>query len=103
MIKVGKICMKIAGRDAGKFCVITKILDDNFVMIDGQTRRRKCNLTHLEILNKEVKISEDASNADVVKSLKAIDIECKEKSETKSKDKVKPKKQKKNNKTKKKE
>lgn len=95
MINVGKVCMKIAGRDAGKICVITKIMDENFVMIDGQTRRRKCNLTHLEILKKDVDISEDASNADVVKALKAINIDVVEKAEIKSKDKVKPQKVKK--------
>ncbi len=99
MINVGKVCMKIAGRDAGKICVITKVIDENFVMIDGQTRRRKCNITHLEILKKDVEIAEDASNSEVVKALNAIDIEVAEKGETKSKDNVRPRKVKKNHKT----
>ena len=41
MIEVGRLCVKIAGRDAGKKCVITELIDEKLVMIDGETRRRK--------------------------------------------------------------
>jgi large subunit ribosomal protein L14e len=99
MINIGRVCMKIAGRDSGKFCVITEIIDDNYVMIDGQTRKRKCNLTHLEILKKSVDIKENASNKEVVEALKTLNIESLEKKEKESKEKVKPKKVKKNNKS----
>ena len=50
MIDIGRVCIKLAGRDAGKKCVIVGILDDKTVMIDGETRRRKCNILHLEPL-----------------------------------------------------
>ena len=60
---VGRICMKIAGRDAGKACVIVEILDKNFVMVDGQTRRRKVNIKHLEPINKSINIKAKASHA----------------------------------------
>jgi len=43
----GRICVKTAGRDAGLKCVIVDVLDDKFVLIDGETRRRKCNILHL--------------------------------------------------------
>lgn len=96
MIDIGRVCMKIAGRDAGKMCVIVNVLDDNYVLIDGQTRRRKCNTEHLELLDKTVEIKKDASNKEVVAALNDLNIECKEKSESAKKEKTtRPKKQKK--------
>ena len=41
MIDVGRVCVKIAGRDAGKKAVVVEKIDSNFVLIDGQTRRRR--------------------------------------------------------------
>ena len=70
MFEVGRVCIKLAGRDAGRHCIIIDVMDDVFVMIDGQTRRRKCNIRHLEPLDKVLKIKKGASHADVVKVLK---------------------------------
>ena len=56
MIEIGRLCIKTAGRDAGLKCIIVDILDDKFVLIDGETRRRKCNILHLEPLKDVVKI-----------------------------------------------
>lgn len=75
MIAVGRLCMKTAGRDAGKVCVVVDVLDKNFVLVDGQTRRRKVNLSHLEPLKKEVDISPKAGHQDVVKALKSAGFE----------------------------
>jgi len=66
---IGRVCMKIAGRDAGKIGVIIDTLENGFVLIDGAVRRRKCNVMHLEFLNEEVKIKKGASHAEVVKAL----------------------------------
>ena len=62
MIEVGRLCVKLAGRDAGKKCIIVDILDDKFVLIDGETRRRKCNIVHLEPLNKVLSVEKNASH-----------------------------------------
>ena len=70
MIEIGRVCLKIAGRDAGLNCVIIDILDNNFVMIDGQTRRRKCNIKHLEPLDKVLKIKKGASQSEVESAFK---------------------------------
>ena len=75
MIEIGRIVVKIAGRDAGKKCVIVDVLDNNFVLIDGETRRRKCNVLHLEPLDKTVEIKEKASHEDVIEALKEIGID----------------------------
>jgi len=52
---IGRVCMKIAGRDAGKIGVIVDTLENGFVLIDGAVRRRKCNVMHLEFLDEDVK------------------------------------------------
>ena len=75
MIEVGRLCVKLAGRDAGKKAVIIDILDDKYVLIDGETRRRKCNILHIEPLNQVVKIEKNASHEDVSNALKEFGIE----------------------------
>ena len=67
MIEIGRLCVKIAGRDADLKCVIIDVLDDNFVMIDGETRRRKCNILHLEPLKNVIKIKKNAPHEDIKK------------------------------------
>jgi large subunit ribosomal protein L14e len=79
MFEIGRLCMKIAGRDAGKKCVIIDVIDQHYVMIDGQTRRRKCNINHLEPLNQLVQISKNAPVPEVIRVLKEINIEIEEK------------------------
>lgn len=78
MIEVGRLCVKIAGRDAGLKCVVVEVLDKTFVMIDGQTRRRKCNMLHLEPLDQVIKIKAKASHDEVVEEFGKLKIEVKE-------------------------
>jgi large subunit ribosomal protein L14e len=90
MMEVGRVCVKLAGRDAGKKCVIIGILEGNIVMIDGETRRRKCNIKHLEPLKQTISIKDNASHEEVAKAFKELGVELKE---TKPKEKTeKPKK-----------
>ena len=65
MIEIGRVCVKLAGRDAGKKCVVVDFIDDNTVLIDGFTRRRKCNLRHLEPLEETLSIEKGASSDEV--------------------------------------
>jgi large subunit ribosomal protein L14e len=89
MINVGRVCVKIAGRDSGKIGVVVKVIDENNVIIDGQVRRKKCNVKHLEPLENVVKIKDDAAHADVKKVLKEIGVDVKEKKGKVRKEKVK--------------
>jgi len=75
MIEVGRVCIKLAGRDAKLYCVITEVLDKTYVMIDGQTRRRKCNMAHLEPLSKTLNIKAKASHEDVKVAFKEMNVE----------------------------
>jgi large subunit ribosomal protein L14e len=73
MIEVGRLCVKIAGRDSKRRCAIVDVIDKNYVLIDGDVRRKKCNIRHLELLDKVIKIGKGASHdivADEFKKLK---------------------------------
>ena len=72
MVDVGDVAMKIAGRDAGQICAVVEVLNDNYVLIDGETRRRKCNLSHLEFLGKKLKIKKGLNTEDIRKALKDL-------------------------------
>jgi large subunit ribosomal protein L14e len=69
MFEVGTVCIKTAGRDAGKTCVVVEAAKDGIVVIEGETRRRKCNVRHLEPLGRDVKVKAGANHADVMKAL----------------------------------
>jgi large subunit ribosomal protein L14e len=75
MFEIGRLAVKIAGRDAGKKCVVVDTGDKGFLIIDGQTRRKAVNPKHLEPLDQTVKISKGASSDDVAKALKPLNIE----------------------------
>jgi large subunit ribosomal protein L14e len=100
MFDVGRICIKLAGRDSNKICVVIDVIDDKFVLIDGQTRRRKCNIMHLEPLDKTIKIGKKASHDSVVKELKKAGYEVLEEKVKRSKSDKKDSKKKKEEKTK---
>ena len=74
MIEIGRICLKLAGRDAGREAVIVDILDGNYVLIDGNVRRRKCNILHLEPTERKIDIEEGASHSDVKKEFDKLKI-----------------------------
>lgn len=77
MLEIGRLCVKIAGRDAGQKCIIVDILEKNYVLIDGITRRRKCNIAHLEPLKEIIKIKKNANHEEVTKALKPLGLEVK--------------------------
>ena len=78
-IEIGRICVKIAGREAGRKCVIVDIIDENFVLITGPKslsgiKRRRCNTNHLEPLDKKIDISKGASDDEVLRALEAAGL-----------------------------
>ncbi len=79
LFEVGRLCLKIAGRDAGKKCLVLENIDANYVLVDGQTRRKNVNIKHLEPLETLVEINERASPSEVKAALKKLDIEVVEK------------------------
>ncbi len=74
MFEIGRVCIKIAGRDAGNTAIIIENLKDNYVLIDGNVRRRKCNISHLEPLEDIIKLKKGASTEEVHKAMSTAKI-----------------------------
>jgi len=75
-VEVGRICVKLSGREAGRKCVILDIIDKNFVLITGPKavtgiKRRRANVNHVEPLREKIKVKRGASDEEVVEALKS--------------------------------
>jgi len=73
-IEIGRICVKVAGREAGRKCVIVDIIDENFVLVTGPkqltgVKRRRVNIKHIEPLDKVIEIPRGANDEEVLKAL----------------------------------
>lgn len=95
LMDVGRVCYKIAGREAGKLCVIVDVKDKKFVLIDGNVRRKLCNIAHLEPTELILKIKKGASTSEVHSALQKEKLEVKEKKKKEKKTVEKPKKKRK--------
>ena len=65
MVDIGRVVIKLTGREAGKRAVIVEVVDDNFVIIDGDVKRRRCNCDHLALLPEKLEIEEGAGTEKV--------------------------------------
>lgn len=55
----GRVCVKIAGREAGKYCAVLEVIDDNFVVVQGpEVKKRRCNIAHLHALPEKIEVKE---------------------------------------------
>jgi len=68
MLEPGIICMKLSGREAGKYCVVLERPKDGFVMITGPksvtgVKRRKCNIFHLEPTSQKLALTSTEDGA----------------------------------------
>ena len=62
-IEVGRVCVKIAGREAGEKCAIVEVIDENFVEVIGEAvKNRRCNIAHLEPTADSIDVSSDAES-----------------------------------------
>jgi large subunit ribosomal protein L14e len=73
-IEVGRICVKLTGRETGKKCVIIDVIDKNFALITGPKavtgiRRRRTNVDHLEPTVEMVELKKGATDDEVEKAL----------------------------------
>ena len=81
-IETGRVCVKTAGKDAGKYCVITKVIDNSFVEITGPkalsgVMRQKSNNKHIDATGDKLEISKGASDEDVLKAVEGAKLEKK--------------------------
>ena len=76
-IEVGRICVKIFGREAGRKCVIVDLIDKNFVLITGPrkvtgVKRRRVNTSHIEPTEDKISIDRGASDEDIAQALETV-------------------------------
>jgi len=72
--EVGRVCVKLSGRETGKKCVIVDVVDKNFVLVTGPksvtgVRRRRTNVDHLEPTAESVEVKKGAADDEVEKAL----------------------------------
>jgi large subunit ribosomal protein L14e len=77
-IEIGRVCVKVSGREAGRKCVIVDMMDKNFVLVTGPktvsgVRRRRVNVNHVEPLQSKVDVNRGASDEEVAEALKTAD------------------------------
>ncbi|HEX69322.1 MAG TPA: 50S ribosomal protein L14e [Candidatus Bathyarchaeota archaeon] len=73
-IEVGRICVKIAGREAGRKCVVIDVIDKNFALITGPkqltgVKRRRVNINHIEPTTEKIDIKRGASDEEIMEAL----------------------------------
>lgn len=71
-IEVGRVCVKIAGREAGEKCAIVEIIDDKFVEVVGTNmKNRRCNIKHLEPVDETIEVKSD-NVEEIKKALESV-------------------------------
>ena len=73
-IEVGRICLKLAGRESGKKCIIIEVIDKGFVLITGPkkitgVKRRRACINHIAPLKDKIGIKRGASDDEVTQAL----------------------------------
>jgi len=74
-VEVGRVCVKLFGREAGKKCVVVDVIDKNFVLVTGPVKvsgvkRRRVNVGHIEPMDLKVSIKKGDDDEVVVEALK---------------------------------
>ncbi len=74
-VEVGRICVKLAGRETGRKCVIIDVMDKSFVLITGPqkttgVKRKRVNINHVKPLQDKIDIPRGASDDEVAAVLK---------------------------------
>jgi len=75
-IEVGRICVKQAGRENGKKCVVIDVMDKSFVLVTGPkkvtgVKRRRVNINHVMPLQEKIEVKRGASDDEVAQVLEA--------------------------------
>jgi large subunit ribosomal protein L14e len=75
-VEVGRMCVKLAGRETGKKCVIIDVMDKSFVLVTGPkkvtgVKRRRVNINHVKLLQDKIEIPRGASDEEVNTVLEA--------------------------------
>ena len=69
-MNVGRICVKLTGREAGNRCIVVDVIDRNYVIVTGPkeltgVRRRRVNMSHLQPTEEILDIPRNASDEEI--------------------------------------
>lgn len=73
-VEVGRVCVKVVGREAGRKCVVVDVVNKNFALITGPKKvtgikRRRVNVDHIEPTKMRVAIKRGATDEEIVQAL----------------------------------
>ena len=67
---IGRVCLKVQGRESGQRCVVIDVIDRNYVIVTGPSvKRRRVNMNHIMPLAETVSIPRNASDEEVISAL----------------------------------
>ncbi|MEK6932208.1 MAG: 50S ribosomal protein L14e [Nanoarchaeota archaeon] len=67
---IGRVIVKLSGKEAGRYGIIVDQLNENYVLIDGNLKRRRSNLIHLELTEQVLDIKKGAPTSEVREAMK---------------------------------
>ena len=75
-IEVGRVCVKVAGRESGRKCVIVDVMDKSFVLVTGPkkvtgVKRRRVNINHVAPTEDIIQIKRGASDEEVAQMIES--------------------------------
>ena len=73
-IEIGRVCVKISGREAGRKCVIVDVIDKNFVLVTGPqkvtgVKRRRVNISHVEPTERKIEIERGENDEEIIQAI----------------------------------
>ena len=85
VLDVGRVCIKIAGREAGRYCVVLKTGKDKekaFAIVTGPklltgVKRRRSNVEHLEPTAYKIEIKDEATDEEVISAFEKAGLTAK--------------------------
>lgn len=67
---IGRVCLKVKGREQGERCVVLDVVDRNFVIVVGpNVKRRRVNMNHIRPLDEVVPLQRNATNEEAIAAL----------------------------------
>jgi len=67
---IGRVCLKVKGREQGERCVVLDVVDRNFVIVVGpNVKRRRVNMNHIKPLDEVVPLQRNATDEEAIAAL----------------------------------
>ena len=67
---IGRVCLKVKGREQGERCVVLDVIDRNYVIVVGpNVKRRRVNMNHIRPLDEAVPLQKNATDEEAIAAL----------------------------------